>query len=76
MEAFYDEIAKKQLNLNVEYEVDGLKHVSLVNPETKENVAEKLIQLAERRRKKRLNKPVSDNTKAQKRTKTPRVSMW
>lgn len=77
--AFYNEIAKKQLNLNVEHEVGDLKYVSLVNPETKENVAQKLIssiiQLAERRQKKRPDNPVSDYMKAQKKNKTSRVSV-
>lgn len=66
--------------MNVEYKVGGLEYVSLVNPETKEDVAQKLVSsgflLAERRREKRLAKIVSDYMKAQEKAKTSRVSVW
>lgn len=66
--------------MNVEYKVGGLEYVSLVNPETKEDVAQKLVSsgflLAERRREKRLAKLVSDYVKAQEKAKTARVSVW
>lgn len=79
-DAFYDEIANRQLNLNVEYKNGGLEYVSLVNPETKEDVAQKLVSsgflLAERRREKRLAKIVSDYMKAQEKAKTSRENMW
>lgn len=65
--------------MNVEYKVGGLEYVSLVNPETKEDVAQKLVSsgflLAERRREKRLAKLVSDYVKAQEKAKTARVSV-
>lgn len=68
------------MNLNVEYKNGGLEYVSLVNPETKEDVAQKLVSsgflLAERRREKRLAKIVSDYMKAQEKAKTSRVSVW
>lgn len=67
------------MNLNVEYKNGGLEYVSLVNPETKEDVAQKLVSsgflLAERRREKRLAKIVSDYMKAQEKAKTSRVSV-
>lgn len=68
------------MNLNVEYKNGGLEYVSLVNPEAKEDVAQKLVSsgflLAERRREKRLAKIVSDYMKAQEKAKTSRVSVW
>lgn len=68
------------MNLNVEYKNGGLEYVSLVNPEMKEDVAQKLVSsgflLAERRREKRLAKIVSDYMKAQEKAKTSRVSVW
>lgn len=64
----------------MEYKNGGLEYVSLVNPETKEDVAQKLVSsgflLAERRREKRLAKIVSDYMKAQEKAKTSRVSVW
>lgn len=79
MDAFYDEVANRQLSMNVEYKAGGLEYVSLVVPDSKEDIALKLVSsgflLAERRREKRLAKLVSDYGKAQEKAKSARVSV-
>ncbi|XP_062586352.1 staphylococcal nuclease domain-containing protein 1-like [Saccostrea cucullata] len=80
VDAFYDEVANRQLSMNVEYKVGGLEYVSLLNPDTKDDIALKLISsgylLAEKRREKRLAKLVSDYMKAQEKAKSSRENMW
>ena len=79
MDAFYDEVANRQLSMNVEYKTTGLEYVSLMYPDSKDDVAQKLISsgflLAEKRREKRLAKLVSDYMKAQEKAKSSRVSV-
>ncbi|KAL5009849.1 hypothetical protein ScPMuIL_012154 [Solemya velum] len=80
IDMFYNDVLNKQLQLNVEYKTGGIKHVTMLFPDTKDDVAQSLITngylLAELRKEKRLSKLVNDYQKAQEKAKSSRVNLW
>ena len=77
VEKLYHEILNKECQLNVEY---GGDYVTLLIPETKEDVGQSLVSqgflLAESRREPRLQKLSSNYQNAQEKAKASRVSLF
>lgn len=80
IDALYNDICNKQLQLNTEYKSGGIEYVTLLYPDSKEDVAQSLISegllLYENRKEKRLAKLVSTYKAAQDKAKNARLNLW
>jgi staphylococcal nuclease domain-containing protein 1 len=78
--AFGQEAVNHEFSLNIEYKVEKQEFVSLTNPETKADLASKLIAdgwaMVDKRREKRLQSMIADYTKAQETARKNRLNLW
>ncbi|XP_077999812.1 staphylococcal nuclease domain-containing protein 1-like [Glandiceps talaboti] len=79
-EAFKREVINNNFLLNVEYRVGGLEFVSMIHPESKDDVVKGLVAegllMAENRREKRLQPLVSEYKKSQEVARKARLNLW
>ena len=77
LDAFRHDVLNNQFLLNVEYHSGSQDFVSILTPEARDDVSQKLISdglvLAENRREKRLNKMVTEYKQAQESARKNRV---
>ncbi|XP_072045647.1 staphylococcal nuclease domain-containing protein 1-like [Amphiura filiformis] len=80
LDAFRHDILNNQFLLNVEYHSGSQDFVTILTPEAREDVSQKLISdglvLAEHRREKRLNKMVTEYKAAQETARKNRLNLW
>ncbi|XP_071791896.1 staphylococcal nuclease domain-containing protein 1-like isoform X2 [Asterias amurensis] len=80
LDAFSHEVLNKQFLYNMEYRVGTTEYVSLINPDSKEDMGKALVSdgflLAEQRREKRLQKMVNEYTAAQQSALKAHLNLW
>lgn len=80
LDAFKQQILNNQFLFNVEYHVGSQDFVSILNPESRDDLTQQLLNdglvLVEHRREKRLKKMVSDYAKCQETARKNRMNLW